>query len=345
MFEEGTVLNGYEIRYRKTISAIGLSMLFFWGLINLFSVVYAFFNIILTSLSFDEALTAVIDQLFYGVGYLACFMLPVLLLKLLMQKSPYPYHPTRCEPSLTPWTLLILPAGIAVIFSAAYVNLGFVSIFDYSAFSAEFLWGSTDASTPAYALVLQFIVSCAVPGFCEEFLFRGAILTNLLPFGRSNAIFISAFLFGMMHQNPEQIFYAFAAGILLGLVYERAGNIWACTFLHIANNFVSVFEAFFAERLGSLGMTGTLIYEGIIMALGALALVILILCFFSKKPTYEDGVFGKTFPASDDYAQCPIVTERARKLFMTPSMVMFLIICVGQIILLLIGALLYGMLG
>ncbi len=338
-------MNAYECRYRKTVGSIGVTMLLFLSLINAFAFVYAFVTVLITALPIGETAAAILDQLFYGAGYLSCFMLPVFLLKLLLKKLPYPYYSMRCAPRLTPWALLIVLAGIAVIFSASYVNLGFVSIFDYTAFSAEFLWGSVEGDTPAYALVLQFIVTCAVPGFCEEFLFRGAILTNLLPFGRSNAIFISAFLFGMMHQNPEQIFYAFAAGIFFGLVYERTGNIWACTLLHVTNNFASVFEGFLAERLEESGKIAALAYEGVLMALGSLSIVILILFFFSRKPSFEDGVFGKEFPVADGYASCPIAPSRARKLFLTPSMVLFLIACICQIILLLIGAILYGILG
>ena len=45
------------------------------------------------------------------------------------------------------------------------------------------------------ALLLAF---CSVPALCEEFLFRGCILSNLLPYGKTTAILASAVLFSMI---------------------------------------------------------------------------------------------------------------------------------------------------
>lgn len=77
---------------------------------------------------------------------------------------------------------------------------------------------------------------------CEEFLFRGCILSNLLPFGKKTAVIGSAVLFALMHNNTRQFFYTAAAGIVFGLVYIETGSIWAGTFIHLFNNFFAVID-------------------------------------------------------------------------------------------------------
>jgi membrane protease YdiL (CAAX protease family) len=186
-------------------------------------------------------------------------------------------------------------------------------------------------------------VVAILPAVCEEFLFRGAILTNLRPFGRSNAILISAFLFSMMHQNAEQLLYTFAAGIVLGLIYEMTGSIWCTTVLHILNNFVSVTESAIFYRFDDV-MTSSLaivIFEMVLIAIGVISAAILVSRFFSKRTDLRDGIFGRSLPASDGYAECPIEASRARRLFFTPTMIIFLILCLVQVLFLILMAVIY----
>jgi membrane protease YdiL (CAAX protease family) len=73
-------------------------------------------------------------------------------------------------------------------------------------------------------------------------MFRGCILSNLLPYGKTTAIIGSAVLFSMMHGNPAQFLYTFVGGIMLGYLYVESGSIWPSTFLHLFNNFFSLVE-------------------------------------------------------------------------------------------------------
>lgn len=338
-------MNPNELYYRKVIGSIGLSLLIFLLMINLFGVLVMFLTSILGLVTSSVTAITVVYQVVYAAGYLACFMIPVAFLKMMIGRSPYPYRSMNAPLRLSPWLALIVPAGITLVFSVAYVNASLVSIFDYSSFSSEFLWGTASAEKPAlYEFVLEFLVTCLVPGFCEEFLFRGAIQTNLKPFGATNAILISAFLFGMMHQNPEQILYAFAAGVVLGVVYEKTGSIWNCTILHVLNNFASVYESVIFYKLEAYFESALVasIFEAILFAVGLISIAVLVVKFFSKKPDLRGGFFGKTLPAADGYATYPVSAKRAFKLFLTPSMVIFLVFCVLQILFLLFAAVLYG---
>ena len=78
----------------------------------------------------------------------------------------------------------------------------------------------------------------------EEIMFRWGIMGHLL---RRNvsvpvSILVSALLFGLMHMNPAQVFFAAAMGIMLGILYWRSGNIlWPIT-LHLLNNSVACLQ-------------------------------------------------------------------------------------------------------
>lgn len=101
--------------------------------------------------------------------------------------------------------------------------------------------------------IMLFMIGIFGP-FCEEFVFRGVIFrsyrreerhnnSNRYEKGRNNgirAVLLSAFLFGLMHMNFNQMIYAFAMGILLALLVEAAGSLWASVFCHMFFNSIEV---------------------------------------------------------------------------------------------------------
>ena len=270
------------------------------------------------------------------------FMLPVLAIRRLIRQSGYVYLPMKTDLRLSPLLIPIVLGGIALIWAQSYLNAALVSIFQYSEFSSEMLWDSAE-SLEGYQIVLSFLITCMVPAFCEEFLFRGAILTNCLPFGRANAILISALLFGLMHQNAEQILYAFAAGVFLGVVYERTGSIWNCVFLHMINNFSSTAIGIAAEKIGGrYPQAASAALEGGLCLAGVICIAVLVMRLSPGKQNFRDGVFGKSVPAADDYAACPVPAKRALRLFLSFPMVFFLVCCALQIAALLGMAVIYG---
>lgn len=338
-------LNANEYYYRKVTSAIGITLLVFLLLINVSGLALLGVELLLLYMPVSEVAAEVAYQLIYAASYLLSFMLPVLVLRSLIRQHGFCYYPMKTELHVTPLLFPIVLGGIVLIWAQSYLNAALVSIFNYSQFSAEVIWQSTGSAQPeGYQIALEFIVMCLVPAICEEFLFRGAILTNCLPFGRANAILISALLFSMMHQNAEQILYAFAAGIFLGIVYERTGSIWACFFLHLMNNFASTFQSVLAGAIG--GARPDVAYmavEAALCVIGVICIVVLVLRMAPVKRDFREGVFGRSVPASDAYAACPVPAGRAFRLFLSFPMALFLAICALQIVALLGSSLLYGL--
>lgn len=77
---------------------------------------------------------------------------------------------------------------------------------------------------------------------CEELVFRGGVMRPLLRQGVRPwvAIGVSALLFGLMHGNLAQGFFAMLLGILFGILYYRTGNLLLSSLCHIVNNSASV---------------------------------------------------------------------------------------------------------
>ena len=335
-------MNPNEQYYRHIMGAIGATMLFFLLLINAFGILLGLVGAFgAFSLFPSYATNQTVYQLVYGSGYMLCFMLPVLLLKHFIRKKNHTYYPMQAPLRATPWLLLIAPALTAIAFSASYVNSYFVDLMLFSTPVTEF--AENVVAYQPFEIVLEFIVIAIVPGFCEEFLFRGAILNNLLPFGRSNAICISALMFALMHQNPSQLFYTFVAGILLGIVYERTGSIWNTTILHIFNNLVSVILTVLSTNAesGTQAVLRNALVESALYTVGAVAAVVLVLRFFADHHRFENGIFGASANGVHHTPACYVEGDRALKLFFTPTVIIFIVLVAlsvfGMILLMAVG--------
>ncbi len=166
--------------------------------------------------------------------YLLAFMILVAFFRLISPRRTV--EPMRLGVRLTSDTLAVVLFGIAVTVGASYVNYYMLLPFGSSSADVE------ELPTNAVGVIISFISTALVPAVCEEFLFRGCILSNLLPFGKKTAVIGSAVLFALMHNNTRQFFYTAAAGIVFGLVYIETGSIWAGTFIHLFNNFFAVID-------------------------------------------------------------------------------------------------------
>ena len=88
-------------------------------------------------------------------------------------------------------------------------------------------------------------LSIAIVGpIAEEVLMRRVILTEIAQATGKKwwGIFVSAFLFALIHGNPLQIFFALPAGILLGWLYYKTGRLIVPICVHIMNNSISFFS-------------------------------------------------------------------------------------------------------
>lgn len=80
----------------------------------------------------------------------------------------------------------------------------------------------------------------------EEIIFREAIIGYSIGKGMKplHAVMMSALLFGIIHINPAQIPFAFAMGMLFGLVYLRSRSIVLAGIIHIINNSIAAIQVY-----------------------------------------------------------------------------------------------------
>lgn len=76
----------------------------------------------------------------------------------------------------------------------------------------------------------------------EELLIRGGMQGHLLRQWKNPmwAIAVPALVFGAIHGNPAQSFFAFILGLVFGWVYYRTGSLLPCMLMHFINNGMSV---------------------------------------------------------------------------------------------------------
>ena len=79
----------------------------------------------------------------------------------------------------------------------------------------------------------------------EEFVFRKLLIDRTQKYGPFISIGLSGLMFGLIHANFYQFFYAFALGLLLGYVYYSTGKLYLTVAIHAIVNFVgSVLTSF-----------------------------------------------------------------------------------------------------
>ena len=84
-------------------------------------------------------------------------------------------------------------------------------------------------------IILSFYV-CLLGPVLEELLYRGVLLQSMRKYNERFAIFLSALIFGLMHQNYQQFILGFLLGIPLAIVTIKYNSIIPSIFTHIFVN-------------------------------------------------------------------------------------------------------------
>ncbi len=82
----------------------------------------------------------------------------------------------------------------------------------------------------------MFICTGILAPIIEEFFFRKLLIDRMYKYGEAMAIFVTALLFGLFHQNFGQFFYTFGIGLVLGYLYCRTGSYIHVTAMHMVFN-------------------------------------------------------------------------------------------------------------
>ena len=107
-----------------------------------------------------------------------------------------------------------------------------------------------EMTVSAPLIVNVIFVGILAPVF-EELFYRKAIIDRLRHYGDIPAILISGLIFGLVHGNFNQVFYATFIGILLSFIYVRTGSVLYTISIHAAFNFIGgVYSTELIRRVG-----------------------------------------------------------------------------------------------
>ena len=193
---------------------------------------------------------------------------------------------------------------------------------------------------------LKVLMMVILAPLLEEYICRKQIIDRTRQYGEKISVFLSALIFGLLHQNLFQFFYAFALGLLFGFVYIRTGRLRYTILLHGIINFmggvvapwivstvdldalvildpnasIAEFTAWYKEILSGLGLL--MVYSTILLGLAITGLVLLIKRFKSMYWTEAE-------------AQLPRGTA-AKTVYWNVGMVLYAVLCFASMILALI---------
>ena len=102
-------------------------------------------------------------------------------------------------------------------------------------------------------ILLNLIIISIIRPIFEELFFRKLLIDRTIKYGAKISIILSATLFGLMHGNLNQFFYAFLLGGFFSYTYIKTGKIIYPIILHICLNLMgSVLSLFVLESANAI---------------------------------------------------------------------------------------------
>ena len=178
--------------------------------------------------------------------------------------------------------------------------------------------GSVDFSNALYVIVTFALL----PALAEEFLFRSVILAEYEKTGVLSAIFMSAFMFSMLHFNLASFPIYFFCGVILAFVTYAARSVLAAVVVHFLYNLFGLFgQAYVNNVIAQLQH-----FELFVIILVLAFLLVLFLIFSEAERIYHNYAVSNK---SSDY-----VTTKGRKskialfleAFLSPAFLMCLLL-------------------
>lgn len=119
--------------------------------------------------------------------------------------------------------------------------------------------GGTEYTSFFVFLSSLFFVA-VLPGIFEEIAHRGFMLRSYIKdLGYKRALIYSSILFGLVHLNVGQVFYAIVMGFLIGSTAIVSGSIFPAMIVHFMNNAINVYLAYAMQN----DLVGHGFYDGI----------------------------------------------------------------------------------
>ena len=129
---------------------------------------------------------------------------------------------------------------LAICFALTYAGnlVGTIVNAVLSVFTGESIVNPLSDMTLSSPLWVNLLFVGILAPIMEEIFYRKLLIDRWRRYGDLFAALLSSLVFGLIHGNFSQFFYAFAVGFLFGLVYVQTGRIRYTVLLHMAINLV-----------------------------------------------------------------------------------------------------------
>lgn len=149
----------------------------------------------------------------------------------LYRRLPIVYEEKQLRWEKLPMELLAISG---IVFAGIMLNL-LVSRIPLTEWFQGYARANETLLTGSFGVKL-FANGVSIP-ILEELLYRGILCRQMQQwYGNKTAVFVSAFLFGMMHFNIVQCIYGFLMGIFLAAAYLKTSRLWVTVAGHGLTN-------------------------------------------------------------------------------------------------------------
>ncbi len=174
--------------------------------------------------------------------------------------------------------------------------------------------------------LVSLVMVALVPCLMEESVYRGVLFQSYRQTSTLKGIFLSGFLFGLIHQNFNQFSYAFVMGVVFVLVIEATGSILSTMIIHFIINSSSVMSLALQSRINGLAGTEAIVDSAQKVDLGTTIIYMIPIAAISTLLAFF--VFRVLADNSGRWEHVKgIFKERTKTHFLTPSLIIGMVIC------------------
>lgn len=149
-------------------------------------------------------------------------------------------------PNLTELALVLI-AGICFVPSVAFLN-SLVNVWLVYGFRVTL--PQIPIGSSRLAPLITFLIAAATPGFCEEYFFRGMILSEYeRRMTAFQAAVTTAVMFGLFHYNMMNFFGPMALGLIFAWILQVTNNFWNAMMGHMINNSLAVIMLYATSKI------------------------------------------------------------------------------------------------
>lgn len=207
-------------------------------------------------------------------------LIPVIVFIIITKQKPLEVLNVR-KPGLKNM-LLVIPLMIAIMPVVSFI--GTISNILFKNYLMEAFSDFNDLPLAMWILMLGI-----TPAICEELVMRGIILSNYKEINIHKAALMNGLMFGILHMNLNQFFYAALLGVIMAYLVYYTKSIFTSMFLHFLINSFSATLNWLIRAMDLLDMdevlantqemTQLLPKQAVLAAFGAVIVVALLKVF------------------------------------------------------------------